>query len=869
MMSESEHDRGLAERLDSLREVRLALESGRSGAIVVGPRGMGKTTVVNAAVEGLDEDFCVITCRGSAVSAKTPYGALMWLVSSLSEEAIANPILFLQEFSALLEERGQGRRVLLVLHNAHQLDSLTALAVSQLVRRQAAAVLATAEELSGAAGELLDLWSEGLLSRIDLRPLDYEQTRDLMTRFLGSPVSARVARLMWSETGGNPHYIELLADEQRAAGTIELVDGAWAMARPFVHRGDIAELLEQDLQGLEPGDRKLLEILSFIRGLPLAAALTFGRDTSLEVLEERRLVEIDVAPTPLVRISNCAMAGVLMESMPLGHSRRLYEEVSAALDPGDLQPRALAGLAAWSLACGVELDAGLALRAAIVENEAGDGAAALRFVQSVPPGERVQQLLVEQVRALLTMGSMEQAQQVLAECSDRLDPSDRTGWAALMLLRVDLGLRLPGGEDLSGLLDAVEAAVAPGDSRGAAEVRLARARVARAQGRYREIPGLLAAVRGAMDLAPGIRLSANALTAEALAVTGYADDAVELLADGAERAAGLTSIQHREELLGLAVNVHLAGGNLAAAQMCLAEHLDRIESGEYRGAAGDLILGVIRAFGGEADAALQLLNTSISQLRHRDPEHVLPLAESAAAYARALTGDLAGAAAVAASVSQSGAERSWLRARSIDLFRLLATYPEQPERACTELEGEAAEAQEQGNISYALLCLQMAAGLGSQTALKKLALTAVLAQGSWAAVLEDYALGRLSGDPRQLLRAAAGAADLHQYLLSHGAAAEAGELAADQPGGRDLQRSADVLRNAAFRKLREAHGLEHRLMELTGFEADLARRAATSAPRTEIAADLSLSPRTVDWHLAKIFAKLQVSGRAELRDILG
>lgn len=869
MRSESEHDRGLPERLDSVREVRLALEPGRSGAVVVGPRGMGKAAVIQAALEGLEKNFCVITCRGSTVSAKTPYGALMWLVSSLSEEAIANPILFLREFSDLLQERAQGSRILLVLHNAHELDSFTALAVSQLVRRQAAAVLATAEDLSGAAGELLGLWSEGLLSRVDLRPLDYEQTRSLMARFLGGPVSARMARLMWAETGGNPHYIELLANEQRAAGTIELVDGAWTMTGSFVHRGDIAELLEQDLQGLDPEDRKLLEILSYIRGLPLAAALELGRDTSLEVLEEQHLVEIDMAPAPLVRIGSRALAGVLMESMPLGHSRRLYEEVSAALDPDALQPRALAGLAAWSLACGAELDEGLALRAAAIENEAGDGAAALRFIGSVPAGKRSLQLLVEQVRALMNLGSMEQARRVLAECSTHLDPSDRTGWATLVLLEVDLGLRLPGAEDLPALLDAVAAAAAPGDTRAAAEIQLARARLARAQGRYREIPGLLAAARGAVDLAPGIRLSANALTAEALAATGYVDDAVELLADGMERAAGLASVQHREELLGLAVNVHLAGGNLAAAKLTLAEHIDQTESGEYRGAAGDLILGVILAFGGEADAALQLLNTSISQLRHRDPEHVLPLAEAAAAYSRALTGDLAGAAEVAAAVSQSGVERSWLRARSIDLFRLLATCPGQPEQACEELVGEAAGALEQGNISYALMCLQMAAGLGSQAALKKLALTAAQAQGSWAAVLEDYALGRLSGDPHQLLRAAAGAADLHQYLLSHDAAVEAGVLAAELPGGRDLQRSAEILRNAAFRKLREAHGLERRLTELSAFEADLARRAATSAPRSDIAADLSLSPRTVDWHLAKIFAKLQVSGRAELRDILG
>jgi DNA-binding CsgD family transcriptional regulator len=53
--------------------------------------------------------------------------------------------------------------------------------------------------------------------------------------------------------------------------------------------------------------------------------------------------------------------------------------------------------------------------------------------------------------------------------------------------------------------------------------------------------------------------------------------------------------------------------------------------------------------------------------------------------------------------------------------------------------------------------------------------------------------------------------------------------------------------------------------ELTAQEAHIARLAAEGLINTEIAAELYLSPRTVEWHLRKIFTKLGISTRRELR----
>jgi DNA-binding CsgD family transcriptional regulator len=53
--------------------------------------------------------------------------------------------------------------------------------------------------------------------------------------------------------------------------------------------------------------------------------------------------------------------------------------------------------------------------------------------------------------------------------------------------------------------------------------------------------------------------------------------------------------------------------------------------------------------------------------------------------------------------------------------------------------------------------------------------------------------------------------------------------------------------------------------KLTAQEAHIARLAEEGLTSREIAAALYLSPRTVEWHLGKIFTKLGVSTRRQLR----
>jgi len=93
-----------------------------------------------------------------------------------------------------------------------------------------------------------------------------------------------------------------------------------------------------------------------------------------------------------------------------------------------------------------------------------------------------------------------------------------------------------------------------------------------------------------------------------------------------------------------------------------------------------------------------------------------------------------------------------------------------------------------------------------------------------------------------------------QLRAAHEAFAAMGAEAFAERARRELQATGETVRRRAVETS----------AELTAQEAQVARLAARGHTNSEIAAALYISPRTVEWHLRKVFGKLGISTRREL-----
>jgi DNA-binding CsgD family transcriptional regulator len=97
-----------------------------------------------------------------------------------------------------------------------------------------------------------------------------------------------------------------------------------------------------------------------------------------------------------------------------------------------------------------------------------------------------------------------------------------------------------------------------------------------------------------------------------------------------------------------------------------------------------------------------------------------------------------------------------------------------------------------------------------------------------------------------------------QLRVAHTMLADMGADAFAERARRELQATGETVRKRTVETLDE----------LTAQETQVARLAADGHTNPEIGAQLFLSPRTVEWHLSKVFGKLGISSRKELRSAL-
>ena len=159
------------------------LEAGlseRSGAALLGPAGVGKTSLARTAAEHLASDFRrVLWITGSDSAAAVPFAAVEHLIDVPAVGKTADVLRAARE--------ALGSDLLLIVDDAHLLDRLSAALVYQLAVSGAATLIVTAA--AQAPDDVAALWRDDLVHRIEMQPPGHDDAR------LAEQVGAAVADL--------------------------------------------------------------------------------------------------------------------------------------------------------------------------------------------------------------------------------------------------------------------------------------------------------------------------------------------------------------------------------------------------------------------------------------------------------------------------------------------------------------------------------------------------------------------------------------------------------------------------------------------------------------------------------------------------
>ncbi len=850
----------------------------RAGAVVLGGPGTGKSSLIQAALDlsGLAEDVHTVQCTPSL--REVPYGALVPLLTGLEE--LSTPVSVMRSLQQL------GTNPVIVVVDVQYLDAASAFVLAQLVQNRAATLLASGTGLLGRESGIAALSDTGMLRTIRLEPGDPEQVRRQCEQTLGGSLTLGTARTIHGMTGGNPRLVKAFLESALHQGMLTQPQGGsvlpgrpapWVLLRPAPDPDAwLIDTVESMQASLRPGERECLDLVALAGVASRAHLRAVAGEHVQDLLENGFLRE---AGADCVTLSAVLHAEVLRACIPPGRSLDLFSRWQSV--GGSIRERPTARVVLWALECGQHVDLGEIIDAGYRALGAKDWPTA-RALAPFLAGKRdpradllVAEFMLAGGRTWTARAELEQLAAESADPDYRIEVYGllamdrvRTGqaphaWAALPQALHGVRARMTTEPEIpEALQEMITLLLDPGMDDRRDEL-LAQSR------RLTEDPGTDAGTRAILLL----------LQSELLGLAGQAAEAIAVARAAHELAVATPLFSARfgiHALVNLVLS-HTMAGEIQEARRVLATQ-DRLAPRHWHQRSGTVL--ALRAMvdsvhGGTAES-VSVLHDAVVELRQRDPAQLLPLAEAFLAPHRVALSPtpVEPGAEVRARQPQQGPRGRWLLSLALfsiaeDRTKVLADDHRPLWRRILEdprLDDDPVVRRE---ILFSLLTLRspqaeedgvmarlhgLCSGLDGR---RSEALTRVL----------DPALGH---DPRGLATVAEQTAASGEILP---AAIAWSRLVLLHHGTGDLRRRGEALRR--LKGLQVTSGLRFppfvtgalALGELTAREQEIVDLAAAGMSNAEVAEKLFVSQRTVEGHLYRVFTKLGITERSELRDL--
>lgn len=855
---------------------------GQYGALIVADAGLGKTAAAQAVLRTMGGTIHAVKVSASPSLSAVPFGALAPYLTSLSIDEMASVAAVQHTLERRFRELGTpgGAPPLVVVDDVHELDGDSISILAQLIAGGTIRVIILSRP-QALPEDILGLWSDGLLRRFDISALDRYETAQLCVQVLGGPVIGSAAAVLHQSSGGNPMFLRALIGQALRLRHLVERNGVWLLiGQPPAADLQLTDLVRGRLMRRKPAEREVLETVALAEPIPLEVLAKICDADSIDSLELANMIDIDREGT--VRPTHPLYGELVRQLVPAGRSLAIRQRV---VDLMDSEPRSIEGLlryVCWALDCGVSVADRQLLQAARVANKLFNSDLAHRVASSITEPALAHGARVEMARAHYYRGNHSAAIDLLDGLLEEVTNFSTAKEAAVLLAELSrqtsrsLGVTHAVAEAWRRAVERIVAGVEPEKSRqraGAATLgyQLMHCHALALEGKFAEAENELAGLLDAEHSTDETQLVALALMGEVLASTGRPDSgrrltsrSIDLLSAHDEQYLQYFEFVMTRHMLAL---VYL--GAWDEMRVILLAYTQRTpRSLIYYAGALTLVDGLLAVKEGHPRTGLDFLVLSIEALNETDLLQVLPLALGVASYCAALLGenDLAlkyvdDLAAVSYRSAASLEVQAWAH---VEAARSLVSSSGEPEESLRTL---AARARQEGMLSVEKDVLELSIRVGDLSVVPRMIELTDAYEGAESRLINGYAQALADDDPMRILEAGEVAAEAGYRLLAAECAAHAVRIYAER--GETMRQRAST--RLVKQRIDELEGATTRLLngpneatELTRREQEIVALAAAGASNRDIAIALSVSLRTVEGHLYRIFAKLGISRREDL-----
>ena len=792
---------------------------------------------------------------------------------------------------SLLSEAAEDRPLVCLIDDGHWLDRASERALAFAARRLLAEpvlLVIAAREPGADLGGLPDLTVEGLPDA---------QARELLASVVRWPLDERVRERVLGEARGNPLALRELPRD----GSLAELTGGLGLPGSMPLADRIEDRFRRQIAGLPAGTRRLLRVAAACPVGDPARVWRAGRRLGVPAEAATPAVEADLIEfATWVRFRHPLVRSAVYRSASLSEWQEAHRALAEVTDPvADPDRRA------WHRAQAApgpdeEVAAELAQSAGRAQARGGLAAAAVyldRAATLTPDPSRRAQRLLDAARAKRDAGALDAALDLLAAADagppDELRTAEaqhlrglitleqRRGHEAARLLigaagrleTLDVGLAREtylqalgaalwaGESEQPGILRETAAAArtappAPVPAR-AADILLDGLVIRQIEGHAAAAPTMARALREILALNAGTDIDVGrwlwlaGLRAAGLVANELWDDDARhtLAARQVEVARGSGALVQLQYALNFLAWTNLDAGEVATAARLLDE--DRLIA-EATGTSPVGFCAVLMvAWRGAERTAVELLETTMRLATAGRLGRLITVAD----HARAVLYNGLGRHDVARDAALSAFERD-------DFGYEPFVVPELAE-AASRIHDQATVAMLLRHLAERSRATPTEWALGTEACVRALASDGDTAETSYLESIDRLSRTRMRAylarvhllygewlrrekrraEARQQLRRA------YEMLTAMGIEGFA------ERARRELQATGEAVRKRSVT----------RAIELTAQEAQIARLAREGLSNPEISTRLFISPRTVEWHLRKVFTKLDINSRRQLR----